>query len=152
MRRLSILAAIAALSLCACSTTSTAPPGPIATVDAAATIADATGTPPPVTIADQTTIDETAGIAFESAIAAAADLATLAVRTRVVPDSKLGELRERVAWARTAVGAVRAAYDTGNARSYKAAVASAGCAIARVRTLATGAADAPCAANKGEVR
>lgn len=139
----------AVLSLAACSAATSTPPAtagntvpPI--VEAAATAADLANVPAPVTFADRTTLDETAGIGFETAIAAAADLATLAVKTKVVPSSRLVELRERVAWARVAVGSVRAAYDANNATSYRAAVATASCAIGRVRSLASGAPDAPC--------
>jgi len=136
----------AVLSLAACAVAppetagGTAPP----VIGAAAAAADAVNIPAPVTIADRTALDETAGIGFETAVTVAADLATMAVRTKVVPTSRLVELRERVAWARVAVGSVRAAYDTGNATSYRAAVATASCAIGRVRSLATGATDAPC--------
>jgi len=153
MRSLSLFAAMAALTLSACAATSTSPPGSYPAVGTVGAVADAVNLPPPVSIADRTKLDETVGIGFETAVTAAADLATLAVRTGVVPTNRLGELRERVAWARAAVAGVRAAYDTGNAASYKVAVAGAQCAIARVQSLATGKADAPCdVAKEGVVR
>jgi len=140
MRFAFTLAAALAISACA-----TIPPGTM-DADTVATVADSVNAPPPVVLADRTTIDESAGIAFETAVAAAADLATLAVQTGVVPTDKLPALKARVAQARVAVRAVRAAYDTGNAASYRAAVSQATCAVNAVRTLSTGAPDAPCTA------
>lgn len=139
-------AAISLVALSACAVAQpdaegwAAPPG----IAEAAAVADAVNVPAPATIADRTSLDETVAIGFETAATVAADLATLAVRTNVVPTSRLAELRERVAWARVAVGSVRAAYDTGNANSYRGAVLTATCAIGRVRSLATGAPDAVC--------
>lgn len=106
-------------------------------ISAPAVVADMT-LPPPAAIADRTTLDEGAALGFETAIAATADLATLAVRTGAVKRAQLPRLRELSADARQAVAAVRWAYDSGNASNYGVAITRATSAIAAVRGLVKG--------------
>lgn len=113
------LAALAALSLCACSALGTAD----IVASTGATAADAAGAAPPASYADRTTLDEaTMGLA-ESAY----KLANLAVELGV----DVGQIKgTRAAWfkdadnrAFAALGTLRTAYRTGNAASFRAAYA-----------------------------
>lgn len=94
-------------------------------------------TPPaPAAIAEQTTLDERAALGVEIAYRAAG-----ALLERAIDDGRLrggAAVRADAIDARAAaiVGAARAAYDAGNARSYAAAVAQAGPLIAALRALA----------------
>lgn len=129
--RILMLVAVAALALSGCGKMPLSSAGDIAPI--AATAADVAGVPAPATFADKTTLDESTGIAFETGITAAANLATLAVKTGVIKGTaNLEWLRGLVGKARVAVAGVRAAYRTGNATSYKAAVAEASNAIGAV--------------------
>ncbi|WP_332802754.1 hypothetical protein [Sphingomonas sp. RT2P30] len=94
--------------------------------------------PAPVTVANKTTLDENAAIGFDSAIEAAADLATLAVNAHVIKPSQLPALRELSRKARLAVAAVHSAYGSGNAETIAAAVANAQSAIDDIRAMAKG--------------
>ena len=92
------------------------------------------GLPPlpanPAEVADRTVLDERAAIAVESAYRAAGLALEAAVDAGVLvgPDAaKAAELERR---AYRAVQAVRAAYDTGNATDYAAALTTAREAVA----------------------
>lgn len=79
----------------------------------------------PGQIANQTVLDEKAGIAIETAYAAAAEAATLALRGGFVSGPQAQRIAEIDNRAYAAVQATRAAYRAGNARSYSEAAASA---------------------------
>lgn len=86
-----------------------------------------TGVPTsPSQVANQTTLDEKPAILAETAFTAAARGAALYIRVRDIRDpatlTRIENLRQK---AETAVKAVRRAYDTANAASYQAALASA---------------------------
>ena len=135
--RLSLLfAAMLAVPLAACAGMQAAPAP--SSLDAAAIVADAANVPPPSTYADATTMDESAAIAWETAVTVTAELAAAAVRANLVPEAKLARLAELSHQARIAVRSVRAAYDAGNATSYRAAVAQTRSAINGVRTIVQG--------------
>lgn len=76
----------------------------------------------PAAVADQTVLDEKGAIAAETAYTIAARGAALAIRTGAVSDpaiiQRIGQLDRQ---AYSAVQATRAAYEAGNAASYKAA-------------------------------
>lgn len=84
-------------------------------------------TPPvsPGQVANQTTLDEKTGIAIETAYTAAAQAATLAIRSGVVSRATAQRIAEIDRQAYTAVQATRTAYDAGNASSYAEASARA---------------------------
>jgi len=135
--RLSLLfAAMLAVPLAACAGMQAAPAP--SNVDAAAIIADAANVPPPSTYADATTMDESAAIAWETAVTVTAELAAAAVRANLVPTDRLDDLATRSRQARMAVRSVRAAYDAGNSDSYRAAVAQTRAAIDGVRAIIRG--------------
>lgn len=83
---------------------------------------------PPVSpgqIANKTVLDEKAGIAIETAYAAAAQAATFAMRGGFVHAEQAEKIAEIDNRAYAAVQATRAAYDAGNASSYAEASATA---------------------------
>lgn len=90
----------------------------------------------PAPIANQTVLDEKVAISAELAYTAAVRAAALAIRTGVVSDAatirQIGELDRK---AKAAVGAVRSAYDAGNAASFTAAFAGAQSAITAILAL-----------------
>jgi len=95
--------------------------------------------PVPSNLADQTKLDETAALGFETAVAVAADLATLAVKTHAIKGTtNLERLRAAGEKARLAVASVRAAYNAGNADNYATAIEQAQVSIDDVRALAMG--------------
>ena len=85
----------------------------------------------PVELADRTSVDEQVGLTVTLAYTAASKVAALSIETGVITDRatirKIGAL-DRTAFA--AVEAVEAAYRTGNAESYAAALRDARKAVA----------------------
>jgi hypothetical protein len=102
----------------------------------AAATADTVGTPPPVTYADRTTLDEKGAIGAETTFTLAAKGATLAIRAGLVSEPatvvRIGQVRAK---AYAALLKVRAAYRLGNATSYSAAFREFETAIADLNTL-----------------
>lgn len=90
----------------------------------------------PVEIADQTVLDEQIGITVTLAYTASAKMAALLIRTGAIKDTAtiraIGVANER---GITAVEAVRAAYDAGNADSYAALLIEANRAVADIQAL-----------------
>jgi hypothetical protein len=84
----------------------------------------------PVTVADQTKVDEQLGLSLTLAYTAAARAAALAISTGLVSNqatiAKIGQLNSR---AYAAVTAVRSAYLAANGSAYLAAVSQARAAI-----------------------
>lgn len=104
----------------------------------AAAAADSAGVPPPVTVADRTTIDEKTVIAFEKSVTLAANLATIAVKAGAIRGDNLDRLSALEVQAKGAVRRVRAAYAAGNATSYKAAIADLSTALDGLSSLIPG--------------
>lgn len=93
----------------------------------------------PASVADTTTMDETAAIKFELSVTAVADLATLAIKTGIVKDpATIARIHALVPKARAAVDAVRSAYNAANAAAWKTAFTEASKILADIQTLAAG--------------
>src|SRR5688500_11373349 len=123
MKRL-LLAAGLALALTAC--------GPQDVINSAGSL------PPPVSVADQTIMDEQTVIAFDTSVETAAALATVAVKAGIIRGANLDRAAVLSKTGRTAVLALGAAYRAGNATSYAAALVQAKAAISGIRALAKG--------------
>lgn len=104
-------------------------------VNSAATVADAVGAPPPVTIADKTVLDEQAGLAITSGYRAAVTAARLANRVRPFSPALKAKVADLDNRAFAAVAGVRTAYETGNADSYREAAARARSLIDQIVAL-----------------
>ena len=131
MRRL--ILALLPLALAACGNTG----GTIASTGApiAAAAADAAGVPPPVVVADRTTLDELGMLAAELAYKAAHTAVEIGVDAGLIrgaPAARFADLDSR---AYAALGRVRSAYRTGNATSYASALTEAQAAIAGLLNL-----------------
>lgn len=92
----------------------------------------------PVTISNQTTIDETAGTAIELAYQAAARAAEVAVDAGFVKGADAAKLQAANNRAYQAVLAARAAYRAGNESSWITATADAKAAISALLAAAKG--------------
>lgn len=125
MRRFSVISLIAAaaMSLSACTTLATAVGPP-----------DNLLSPTPVTTlaADKTVLDEQVAISVELAYQAAVLGVSTVTKAGMVKGALAEKLLDADRVAYQAVLAVRAAYDTGNARSYAEAATSAHSAIRRL--------------------
>ena len=123
MRKFSVISLIAAaaMSLAACAPLATAVGPPDNLVPAAA--------------ADQTVLDEQVAISVELAYQAAVLTVSTATKAGLVKGDTAVKLLDADRVAYQAVLAVRAAYDTGNARSYAEAALSAQSAIRGVIAL-----------------
>jgi hypothetical protein len=123
MRKFSVISLIAAaaMSLAACTTLATSVGPPDNLVPAAA--------------ADQTVLDEQVAISVELAYQAAVLTVSTATKAGLVKGDAAVKLLDADRVAYQAVLAVRAAYDTGNARSYAEAALSAQSAIRGVIAL-----------------
>ena len=75
----------------------------------------------PVAAANQTVMDEKVGIAIETAYPSAAYAATLAIRSGALSRENILRVAEIDRRAYAAVQATRAAYDAGNASTYREA-------------------------------
>jgi hypothetical protein len=95
-------------------------------------------TTPPAQVADATVLDERGAIAVESAYRAAGLALEMAVDTGLLRGSAAATAATYEQRAYTAVLAVRAAYDAGNATGYAAALVNARQAIARALLAVNG--------------
>jgi len=95
--------------------------------------------PAPVVAADQTKLDEQAGLAITSAYRAAVAAARLANQIRPFSVATKAKAADLDAKAFAAVAAVRTAYEAGNATSYAEAVTKARGLIDQITDLAGGA-------------
>lgn len=127
--RLAIIAA-AALSLAGCSTFGAA-------VDAAPIVANVVAHGP-VTYADRTTLDETAGRSVELAYKAARLVVETGVDAGIIHGANAAKAQDLNRKAYAAVQTARAAYRSANADSISKAVREANAAIAQLLALAPG--------------
>ncbi len=99
-------------------------------------IAGCVSTSAPVAVADQTVLDEKAGIAAEVAYTAVAKAIVVSIRAGLITDrAKLEKIRDLDAKAYAALQATRAAYKSGNALSYSAALAEGNLAVRSILSL-----------------
>lgn len=120
--------ALACIALAAC--------GPMTAIDALASASD----PPPEqlqpgTYADKTTLDEQSGLAAELAYQAAALTVSTATKAGFIKGDTAKAIKAADARAFKALRMVRAAYDAGNARSYKDALTAARTAVGEILSL-----------------
>lgn len=111
MRFRIVLALCAGLALCACNLPGGVPPAP-------------------ASVADQTKVDEQAALSVELAYQSAVLAVRTANRAGLLSPADRARAAELDTRAYAAVQAVRAAYEAGNAASYRSAVESARSAIA----------------------
>lgn len=123
MKRL--LIAVLALALAACTGGNLASTGPAAIAGAA----DGAGLPAPATIADQTTLDEESLLRVERLYKALRTALEMGVDTGLIRGAFAAQIGEGDRKAFALLGAARTAYDTGNAATYRDAVAKAEAAI-----------------------
>ncbi len=102
----------------------------------AASAADAAGLPSPSSLTDQTKLDEQVAIGAEAMYKGARLLVEPLVDVGIIRGQTAERFRVLNREAFDAVRAVRAAYDTGNARSYAAAAERASGAISKLLALA----------------
>lgn len=114
MRHYGRMGLIAAAMGCALVLTACGP-----MLGALASASDPPASVQPGTYADKTTLDEKAGIAVEVAYQAAALAATGLAREGLVSGDAAARLKSADAKAYAATQKARAAYDAGNARSYR---------------------------------
>lgn len=129
------IAALAALSLTACSPTA----GNVQSASsAAATVADAAGAPAPASVADKSVLDEQALTAIELAYKLARTAGELAVDAGLIKGERARQLITLDNQAYLAVTVARSAYSTANASSYRDALDSANAAVAAILPLIKG--------------
>lgn len=123
------LALFAALALAGCGVNA----GTVASTGA--TAADVVGVPPPVTVADRTSLDERGLLALELAYKAARIAVEISVDTKVVWGATAARVADYDQQAFLALSVARGAYRTGNASSYRTALDEAQAAISQLLSL-----------------